>query len=72
MVMSIEYICKDVSGVELGQLGKLIGSLTEQGWQPLDEAESRTIPASFELDRPDAIHLWMKRRRPARSHAAAA
>jgi hypothetical protein len=70
--MKLEYMCKDVSSVELGQLGKLIGSLAEQGWQPLDESETRTVPAQFELDRPDAIHLWMKRRCPAGSLAAAA
>ena len=72
MLMQMEYMCEDVSSMELGQLGKLIGSLAEQGWQPLEESEARTVPAMFEMDRPDAIHLWMKRRCPIGSRAAAA
>lgn len=71
MVMKMEYMCEDVSGVELGRLGELISSFMEQGWQPLDEAESLVVPRMFGSDGIEGCQLWMKRACSER-HAVAA
>ncbi len=62
MVIRVEYMCKDVSSVELGNLGNLIDALEAQGWQVLDESEARNLPQMFTGESLPGCPLWMKRR----------
>ncbi|MCB1216577.1 hypothetical protein KDL44_04255 [bacterium] len=72
MRFSVEYMFRDVSAVELGQLGELISTLRRQGWQPLEEAELQSVSQMLGDTQRGSCLLWMKRSVPVDRLAAAA